>query len=43
MPSSVEIFSVTKFRPGQLMDTLASVIFKGSPQTVQTTIKLWRL
>src|SRR5579871_513134 len=27
MPSSVEIFSVTKFRPGQHTNTLASVIF----------------
>src|ERR1700722_4218161 len=28
MPSSVEIFNVTKFLPGQLTNTLASVIFK---------------
>src|SRR5579863_1644101 len=33
MPSSVEIFRVTKLRPGQVTNILASVIFTNSPQS----------
>src|ERR1700683_1596850 len=34
MPSSVEIFSVTKFLPGEQMNILASLIFTRVPRDV---------